>query len=125
MDGLARIELARLEQPRHVAIELVHARKEIDHDETLHPDPRADRPREIAQFGRPRVVVDVDHTAQGKARAFLRNRERGIEMIAADIIKIDVDPVRPRPAPRPPQILFGLIKIGQPPGRENMYTTLL
>src|SRR3546814_1050300 len=89
MDGLARIELARLEQPRHVAIELVHARKEIDHDETLHPDPRADRPREIAQFGRPRVVVDVDHTAQGKARAFIRNRERGIEMIAADIIEID------------------------------------
>src|SRR3546814_4073304 len=75
MDGLARIELARLEQPRHVAIELVHARKEIDHDETLHPDPRADRPREIAQFGRPRVVVDVDHTAQGKARAFIRRSE--------------------------------------------------
>src|SRR3546814_2886532 len=48
MDGLARIELARLEQPRHVAIELVNARTEIDHDETLHPDPRADRPREIA-----------------------------------------------------------------------------
>src|SRR3546814_4994419 len=73
MDGLARIELARLEQPRHVAIELVHARKEIDHDETLHPDPRADRPREIAQFGRPRVVVDVDHTAQDRTSTRLNS----------------------------------------------------
>src|SRR3546814_5979592 len=73
MDGLARIELARLEQPRHVAIELVHARKEIDHDETLHPDPRADRPREIAQFGRPRDVVDEI----GRASC----RERGCQYV--------------------------------------------
>src|SRR3546814_13787496 len=57
MDGLARIELARLEQPRHVAIELVHARKEIDHDETLHPDPRADRPR----------AIDRQSVVQGKS----------------------------------------------------------
>src|SRR3546814_2496243 len=56
MDGLARIELARLEQPRHVAIDLVHARTDIDPASTPHPAPRADRPRAIQQIGRPPSV---------------------------------------------------------------------
>src|SRR3546814_2045723 len=38
------------------------------------------------------VVIDVDHAADREAREVVRGREGGVEMLAADIVEIDVYP---------------------------------
>ncbi len=70
-----------------------------------HADAHPDQPREIAQLGRLRGVVNVDHPANRKARMQVPRRERGIEMLAADIVEIDVDAVLADLAQRRHQLL--------------------
>src|SRR3546814_21063771 len=37
------------------------------------------------------VIVDVDHAADGEAGEIIGRREGGVEMVAADLVEIDVD----------------------------------
>ena len=66
---------------------------EVEHEEALQADAGRDDPRDEAEARRVGVVVACDHAADGEPRIIPRERERGIEMVAADIVEIDVDAV--------------------------------
>src|SRR3546814_18861552 len=54
--------------------------------------PGRDGADEIFHLLRFSVVIDVDHAADREAREVVCGRKGGIEMLAADIVEIDVDP---------------------------------
>ena len=77
----------------HVAVEFGHAREIIEHDEALQPDPRRHDAHDVSEAHRLGLVIALDHPADGETRAVAGKSERRVEMIAADIVEIDVDPV--------------------------------
>ena len=96
MNRLFALELAGLHHAAHILIEFGRAVHEIGDDEALHPHAHPDQPREIAQLGGLSIVIDVDHAADREPRMCVGDSKRRIEMIAADIVEIDVDPARSR-----------------------------
>ena len=64
----------------------------ISEDKALHPDTRRDRADQIFELHRLAVIIDVDHSANRKARPITCRRKRRIKMFAANIVKIDVNP---------------------------------
>ena len=78
-------------QLSHLAVEFVHPRLEVEDDEALHPDAHGDDAHDEAEARRLGLVIALDHSADGEARAHPRQRERRVEMVAADIVEIDVD----------------------------------
>ena len=74
-------------------VEFAHPRQIIGEDEALQPDAHGDDPHDVAQGHRLAAVVGVDHPANGEARVAPGERQRGVEMVAADIVEIDVDAV--------------------------------
>ena len=55
-------------------------------------------PGEIARpGGSVRVVVGRDHAAQGHAAVVVHPRDDGVHDVAADVLEVDVDPVRAEP----------------------------
>src|SRR3546814_10212356 len=72
-------------------IEFLHALDElVGVDEAFHADPGRDGADEIFHLLGTPVVIDVDHAADREAREIVRGREGGVEMLAADIVEIDV-----------------------------------
>src|SRR3546814_19406384 len=74
-------------------IEFLHALDElVGVDEAFHADPGRDGADEIFHLLGTPVVIAVDHAADRDAREIVRCREGGVEMLAADIVEIDVYP---------------------------------
>ena len=63
-------------------------------DEALQADAHGDDPHDVLEAGRLGLVIAVDHPADGEARVLAGQRQRGVEMVAADIVEIDVDALR-------------------------------
>ena len=83
---------ATCDQAAHVRIEFLHAVDElVGVDKALHADACRNRADQIFHLLRFSVVVDVDHPANGEAREVIGDRERGIQMLAPDIVEINVD----------------------------------
>ena len=93
-DRLARLDRAARDPAAHLAVELAQARQIVDDDEALRRIRMAMMrmmKRKLSRLGR---VIALDHPANGEARIVAGERESGVEMIAADIVEIDVDAVR-------------------------------
>src|SRR3546814_20409034 len=77
-------------------IEFLHALDElVGVDEAFHADPGRDGADEIFHLLGTPVVIDVDHAADREAREIVRGRAGGVELLAADIVDIDVYPRLP------------------------------
>src|SRR6185437_15837617 len=90
--------LARLDRPvrdpwRHLGVEFAHPREIIEHDESLEGNPRGDDPLDEAEGHRLALVIALDHAANGEPRVVSGYGERRVEMVAADIVEIDIDAV--------------------------------
>src|SRR3546814_2291508 len=57
----------------------------------FHADSRRNGADQIVHLLGMAVIVDVDHAADGEAGEIIGRREGGVEMVAADIVEIDVD----------------------------------
>ena len=91
-DRLARLSLPARQPLAHVAVELGHAREII---EEMKPWMRMRAEMIRARSGGCRFarIVALDHPADGEAGVVSRDRQRRIQLVAADIVEIDVDAV--------------------------------
>ena len=75
----------------HVGDELAHARHVVGEDEALEHDPHGDDPHYVAKGHRLAGVIALYHAADREARVLASVGESGVEVVAADVVEINVD----------------------------------
>src|SRR6185369_13220917 len=97
--GLLPLDSAGPDPGGHIGEELGRHVEKVGDDEALHLEALADHIGEVARPGRRlHAVVHADHAAHHHSAVSAHQLERHLEVLAADVLVVDVDAVRARPA---------------------------